>query len=424
MKWGTCTFEELYAEPSKNGLNRPKRVRGKGYKMVNMGELFLYDRIQNQPMELVPMNENEILSYKLQKGDLLFARQSLVLEGTGKCSIISDVQEVTSFESHIIRVRLNQKIVNPFFYYYYFCSPMGKSNIQSIVMQVAASGIRGSELAKLKVPVPPIGIQNKISLILSAFDDLIENNTRRIQILEEMAQTIYREWFVNFRFPGHENVRFVETEMGKTPLGWEFGKLNDVLAELESGSRPKGGIDPNESEIPSIGAENILGLGKYDFSKEKFVTRKFFENMTRGHVKNNDVLLYKDGASLGRKSLFRNGFPHNECCVNEHVFILRTNDRCTQSYLYLFLDQPDMTQNIRNLNSNAAQPGINQVGVKGLPILIPEKVILQEFENMIDPIFTLLFTLAKKNLILQKTRDLLIPKLISGQINLNYPNES
>ena len=123
----------------------------------------------------------------------------------------------------------------------------------------------------------------------------------------------------------------VNSPLGKIPEGWEAATVDDVLATLESGSRHKGGIDPEARGVPSIGAENIIGLGRYDYSKEKFVTREFFDNMNRGHIQSGDVLLYKDGAQIGRKSMFRDGFPHAECCINEHVFIMRSNGRCSQN---------------------------------------------------------------------------------------------
>ncbi|MEW6418671.1 MAG: hypothetical protein AB1480_11185 [Nitrospirota bacterium] len=140
--------------------------------------------------------------------------------------------------------------------------------------------------------------------------------------------------------------------------------------------------------------------------------------MNRGHIKSGDVLLYKDGAKIGRKSLFRDGFPHEVCCINEHVFILRTNSLCTQNYLYFWLDQPEMTNKIINLNANAAQPGINQAGVNGLPVLLPFKESLDMFEETSEPILAELFNLSKKNNLLRQTRDLLLPKLINGDIDV------
>lgn len=112
-------FGNLYAIPSRNGLTKPRSVRGDGIKFVNMGELFENERIGNIEMDRVPVSKTEMRDALLQKDDLLFARQSFVREGAGKCSIITEVEEPTTFDSHLIRVRLNRSIANPSFYRYY-----------------------------------------------------------------------------------------------------------------------------------------------------------------------------------------------------------------------------------------------------------------------------------------------------------------
>ncbi|MBN2543313.1 restriction endonuclease subunit S [bacterium] len=216
-------------------------------------------------------------------------------------------------------------------YVYYFLKTLPLKEFNS---GAGVPTLNRNHLNNLEINIHEYNTQRKIASILSAYDDLIENNTRRIKILEEMAQRIYREWFVNFRYPGHENDKLVESELGMIPEGWEVKTVGDILSIIESGSRPKGGIDPDENEIPSIGAENILGVGKYDYSKEKYVSFEFYKKMKKGHIKSGDVLLYKDGAKIGRKSIFMDGFPHVECCINEHVFILRTNQFCSQAYLF------------------------------------------------------------------------------------------
>lgn len=291
-----------------------------------------------------------------------------------------------------------------------------KDRFRAVTRGATQDNLSLDKLLSFPISTPPLPVQRQIAGILSAYDGLIENNTRRIKILEEMARAIYREWFVHFRFPGHEKVKMVDSPSGKTPAGWSVLTLGDVLQEIESGSRPKGGIDAEERGIPSIGAENVLGLGQYDYSKEKFVSQSFYESMRRGHVQNRDVLLYKDGVQIGRKTIFGDGFPHETCCINEHVFDLRANDRCTQAYLFFWLDQPDMTQAICNLNANAAQPGLNQMSVKGLPIILPPKSLLDEFDKPANQALGLIFNLAKKTNVLRGTRDLLLPKLISGEI--------
>lgn len=185
------SFEELFAIPLRNGLTRPKAVRGVGVKMVNMGEIFAHSRIKNISMDRVPLSEKEAEKNLLEPGDLLFARQSLVLSGAGKCSIFLEDEEVT-FESHLIRARLNQKIADPIFYYYFFNSIVGRQLIEGIVEQVAAAGIRGSDLAKLVVPYPPLSEQKAIAHILGTLDDKIELNQQMNRNLEAIAQTIFK----------------------------------------------------------------------------------------------------------------------------------------------------------------------------------------------------------------------------------------
>ena len=124
--------------------------------MVNMGEIFAHARIRNVQMDRVTISEKEAAGYLLRPSDLLFARQSLVLSGAGKCSIFLGDSEDETLESHLIRARLNPEVADPLFYYYFFSSPSGRQTMESIVEQVAAAGIRGSDLAKLRVPRPSI----------------------------------------------------------------------------------------------------------------------------------------------------------------------------------------------------------------------------------------------------------------------------
>jgi len=234
-----------------------------------------------------------------------------------------------------------------------------------------------------------------------------------------MARALYREWFVHFRFPGHESVPRVPSPLGEIPKGWEVTTLGAHLAALESGKRPKGGIREVEDGVPSIGAENINGIGQHDFAGEKFIPREFFQEMRKGIVRDRDVAIYKDGAYIGRSSYFRDGFPHLECCVNEHVFLLRASGvRLKQNALYLWLQEPDTVQTIRSKNANAAQPGINQQTVGGLDLTLPDSRIAATFDELVDPLLAEVINLAKRIQNLRRTRDLLLPRLLSGQIDV------
>ena len=295
---------------------------------------------------------------------------------------------------------------------------------QELLSLGAMTGVRTPILNKsafcdLKVSIPPLPLQRRIAGILSAYDDLIESSRRRIGVLEAMARALYREWFVEFRFPGHEKAPRVASALGDIPRGWEVTTLGLHLAALESGKRPKGGIREVADGVPSIGAENINGIGQHDFAGEKFVSREFFLEMRKGIVCDRDVAIYKDGAYIGKSSYFRDGFPHSECCVNEHVFLLRTNGvRFTQNALYLWLQDPDTVHAIRAKNANAAQPGINQETVRGLELILPDETMAAHFDVLVEPLLAELINLAKRIENLRRTRDLLLPRLLSGQVTL------
>ena len=304
----------------------------------------------------------------------------------------------------------------------------------------------------MAIPVEiPVDLRDQLAIahILGTLDDKIELNRRMNKTLEEMARALFKSWFVDFdpvrakaavrrEHPDWTNAqvsraacpnlkpeiaelfpdRLVDSELGEIPEGWEVTYLRDILREIVSGGRPKGGAA--EEGVPSVGAENVIGLGKYDFSKEKYVPRDFFKELQRkgAAVRSGDVLLYKDGAQIGRKTYFDCGFPHPECAVNEHVFILRAKHPSYQRYLFFWLDQDSMTQEIISLNSNSAQPGINQQAVLRLPFLIPPDPVVYAFDDISKVLTDRLLASCLENRTLAALRDALLPKLISGEIRV------
>ena len=149
------------------------------------------------PMKRVELSGTEPERFSVEKDDLLFARRSLVAEGAGKCSIVLDVDELTTFESSIIRARLNTDRAVPLFYYY-FASPQGLHNLDTIRRQVAVAGITGGDLAELVTPAPPPQEQRAVASTLGILDDKIELNRRMNDTLEAMARAIFKDWFVDF----------------------------------------------------------------------------------------------------------------------------------------------------------------------------------------------------------------------------------
>ena len=340
---------------------------------------------------------------------------TIVGASVGDVALVTEQFNGFNLTENAVRLTDFRDDVNPVFIAYVL-------NSQSYweLMQKIAGGSAQPKLGIYKIEGIPLNLpayeqQNKIVDILSSYDNLIENNQRQIKLLEEAAQRLYKEWFVDLRFPGHENTPIVDG----VPEGWKQCLLGDINCSLESGSRPKGGIDASLVDgVPSIGAENVIGLGCYNYSSEKLITKDFFSKMKRGKLCDKDILIYKDGAYIGRTSLFQDGFPHLEAAVNEHVFLLHAADEHIQYYLFFTLYQQEYYQKMQKLNKNAAQPGINSKSMMTLPVLLPTEDILDGFDAFATPLMHKIFNLAKQNRRLELARDRLLPKLMSGEIEV------
>ena len=352
-------------------------------------------------------------------GDVLLTHKGSV----GLVAIVPEVPDYVMLTPQVTYYRTNPAKLSNSYLKYAFQAPFFRDQLDSFSAQSTRPYIGITAQKELQLDFPPLPVQRRIAGILSAYDELMENSQRRIRLWEAMARARYRAWVVHFRFPAHEKHPRVASPLGDIPQGWEATILGTHLAALESGKRPKGGIRDVDDGVPSIGAENINGIGRHDFAGEKFIPREFFGEMRKGVVRDRDVAIYKDGAYIGKSSYFRDGFPHTECCVNEHVFLLRANGvRLKQNALYLWLQEPDTVQTIRSKNANAAQPGINQQTVGGLELILPDEKTAAHFDRLVEPLLAEIICFSKRIQNLRRTRDLLLPRLLSGQVELKTGN--
>lgn len=247
--------------------------------------------------------------------------------------------------------------------------------------------------------------------------------------LEAIAQALFKRWFVEFEFPD-ENGRpykssggaMQPSELGEIPIGWRIGKLEELIGELETGSRPKGGVGQFTDGIPSIGAESITRIGEYDFSKTKYVPEEYFAKMRRGIIKDRDVLVYKDGGTPGRFdvriSMFGDGFPFDTACLNEHVFRVQAKNPLYQNYLYLWFSSYPILEELRHRGAKAAIPGINSGDVNGLDFMFVDEEVVEKFNEVIEPLFSKLFHNSREMAALGTLRDTILPKLMSGELRV------
>lgn len=349
----------------------------------------------------------------LQENDFLIAMTG---QGSvGRIGRMSRIDRCYYVNQRVAIVRVDPKKAFPPFVFHQIATPQNESILFNKANGAGQPNLSPAQIGELTVTLPPKDKQIQIANIFDNFNRLIENNQKQIKLLEEAAQRLYKEWFVNFRFPGCEDTPIVDG----VPKGWKRKSLGDFKCRLETGSRPKGGIDSSIKDgIPSIGAENVIGLGQYNFSSEKFVTKEFFSMMKKGRVLDKDILIYKDGAYIGRTSLFQDGFPHVMASVNEHVFLLHMADEWMQYYIFFTLYQHEYFLKRQKLNKNAAQPGINSRAMLSLELLIPTTKWIENFHSFTSPIMGSIFSKAKQNQELIQARDRLLPKLMSGELEV------
>ena len=278
---------------------------------------------------------------------------------------------------------VNEAIAN--YAYVFYALLARRSELVTQAQGAAQQNLNQDLIRGFRVPLPGVPTQRKIAAILSAYDDLIENNRRRIQILEETAQLIYREWFVHFRFPGHESVRMVDSPLGPIPEGWEVHNLGDVI-ELAYGKGLRKS-DRVPGPYPVYGSSGVIGR----------------------HRKS---LVTGPGIVVGRKGNVGSVFwSHDDFYPIDTVFYVVT-DVCLH-YIFYNLRRQNF------INTDAAVPGLKRSQAYLLPFLLPDKQLLERFERITDPVFMHTRDLRMVNATLRRTRDLLLPRLISGQIDVS-----
>lgn len=303
----------------------------------------------------------------------------------------------------------NKEIINPLFLYYYI-----KGNLDYIKLFGTGATfpeISGAAMRKIKVQIPSLPTQQKISSILSAYDHLIENNTRRIRLLEQMAENLYKEWFVRFRFPEHENVEIVNG----LPKGWKTIHIKE-LAQLKSGYAFKSEWFVEEGEavakIKDIG--NIL-MDTSNFSyvdKENCIKAKKFL-LTTG-----DLTIALTGATIGKISIVPK--HKGNIYTNQRLgkFFLGDNPMEKLPFLYCLFKQESMVSNIVNLsNSSSAQPNISPEQIEKIKILGNHDIISM-YNKTCNPLFSNILALYSQNQLLTRQRDLLLPRLMSGKLEV------
>jgi type I restriction enzyme S subunit len=358
-------------------------------------------------------------------------------------TILSTVRPIQKHYAYIKTVKPNTvvstgfavvtplKIDSKFLYYF-----LTQEEITTYLNTIAEGGtttfpaFRADELKDLIIYAPmDINEQTAIAEILSSLDDKIELNNQINKDLEALAQALFKQWFIDFDFPNENGEPYrssggemVDSELGEIPKGWPLVKISSLNPTLQTGKRPKGGVNGIEKGMPSVGAESIKGVGYFDFSKTKFVPLDFAKSMKRGIIKGFELLIYKDGGKPGtfipHFSIFGEGFPFEEFVINEHIFSLDFDDYNFNSFCYYFFDSNYVKPILENSGGKAAIPGINQSDINNLWVFSPDNELVKLFGMIAKETISTILINCKENISLSKLRDTLLPKLISGELKV------
>ena len=353
--------------------------------------------------------------YLLRRGDMVVAMTDLVQDAPilGSPAFVPDDNRFLHNQrlGKIINLKTN-KIV-PEFLFYLLNTASVRAQIKGSASGATVRHTSPSRIYQVAVRLPSLPTQRRIAGILLAYDELIENSQRRIQILETMARALYREWFVHFRFPGHENVPRVDSPIGDLPEGWEVRSLSYLCSRMESGGTPR----RNRPEYWTGGEISWFKTGElwdgFVFDSEEKITEQARRESTARVFESGTILMAIYGSpTVGRLGILTKPSSCNQAALG----LVADSSRVSQTFLYFVLFF--LRDEFNGMAQGAAQQNISKEKVAGTMATVPPRVLVERFDSIAQPIMEQIQGLQHQVSTLRRTRDLLLPRLLSGQVDL------
>lgn len=359
---------------------------------------------------------NKLKNVEIIQGDVLL---NITGDSVARCCIVPSEILPARVNQHVAIIRPRKEELDNHYLLYYL------QHYKRQLLQIASAGATRNAITKamienLILPCPKsLADQHRIASILSSLDRKIELNNKINADLEEMAQAIFKNWFVDFE--PFKDGKFVDSELGMIPEGWKVSQIADIPHILETGKRPKGGAV--EKGIPSVGAEHVKGMCAYDYSKTKYINCEFAAKLKTGKINGYELMIYKDGGKPGyfipNFSIFGEGYPFENCYLNEHVFKLDFDgNKEFNIFCYFFFKTEQIMSYFNAQGAKAAIPGINKKDVENIYIFTPDNESVIKFGEFAYPLFKQMLKNAIENRTLSLLRDTLLPRLMSGELEV------
>ena len=351
--------------------------------------------------------------FRLASGDVVLAMDRPWVEAGLKLAWVKRSDPEALLVQRVSRLR-GVNGLDTTFMRYVLCSQSFTNYIRPIVTGINVPHISPGQIRDFKFILPPLAAQRHIASILSAYDDLIENNTRRIAILEEMARRIYEEWFVRFRFPGHEQVKMVESELGLIPEGWKVVAASDAIT-----------ISP-KVRVPKEGLKPFVPMGSLSENSMLITGIEEREGNSGSKFQNGDTLFARITPCLENgKTGFVQFLPSHDAVAfgSTEFIVLRSRALCPE-YVYALARSDEFRANaIKSMSGATGRQRVKEACFDAFLLAQPDAETLQRYREIAQPMFAMIRKLAAKNANLRATRDLLLPKLISGELDVSTLSE-
>ena len=343
-----------------------------------------------------------------QKGDLLITAVGVTL---GIPYVVGD--EVFYFkDGNLIWLREFDDSADSTYIYYWIASDLGKKAMWSRTIGSAQPALTIDTIKQFEIPFPPIKTQRRIASILSAYDDLIENNQKQIKLLEEAAQRLYKEWFVDLRFPGHENVKIVDG----VPEGWSYKPLSDLFSFVRGKSYTSKELS-DTSGVLMVNLKNIRAFGGYKRNAEKRFTGKYKkeQSLNPGDLVMGVTDMTQERRLVGHSAIVPDlGEPMT--LSMDLIKLVPTNIQ--KSYLYSTLYYGGFSLKISPLANGVNVLHLKPEAMMNLQMLVPTRELMDTYVKVFDPIQSRIELLQKQIDVAAEARDRLLPKLMSGEIEV------
>lgn len=335
-------------------------------------------------------------------GNLMVARKGDVR----KCVYITENENGWLTGSDCLKVALNENVCFPKYIYYQLRSPYIGRWLEQISIGATMPSINTGLLSGIEMYLPSLEIQRRIADILSAYDDLIENNRKQIKLLEEAAQRLYKEWFVDLRFPGHEHTKIADG----VPEGWEECSLDDVIE-----------FDP-KVQLTKDRVKQFIPMSALSTSSMVLDLNEISETMSNSGSKfqNGDTLLARITPCLENgKTAFVHGIQSSEGAIGSTEYIVMRSKRLNPYMVYLHARTDGFRQSaINSMSGSDGRQRVKADKLKALSYLLPPATLVNQFGQFVAPIFELIFNLNKQIYSAVQARDRLLPKLMSGEVEV------